>query len=834
MSLNGDILIGVVVPVHVDKIYPKINYKEPPSPAVCKTFRLDNYQRVQAVHFAVEEINKDPKLLPNVTLGFQIFDSCTVLQRAISGTLQLLSGHGRPLANYRCNQDVHLAAVIGHSISTYSMLLAHILGLYRYPQISHFSTSSLLSNRIQFRSFFRTVPSDAFQSQGLAQLVLHFGWTWIGLVAIDNDYGHQGIQMIKRDILKAGGCVAFTEYIAINLHDRNAPHIVRVIKESSATAVVIFSTDIDLVYVLDEMLRQNITEKIWISSEAWATSASLSVQKYSKLLYGTIGFALHSGKMPGFGDFLNKINPSMSVGKEWIKIFWEEMFTCKFLEKENQTISLVSSVKECTGEERLSNILNSYNDISGLRVTYNIYTAVHIIAKSLQDFAYCREGYGPFLNATCADVQNFQPWQLLRYMKKIYMKLTSGREFFFNENGDPPAAYDIINWQLSPEGRLQQVIVGSYDTGNTIGNVFTINTSSVQWSSEYKKVPASVCSQSCTPGFRKVTITGQPVCCFQCAPCPYGEISNQSDSVDCTKCPWDMWPNSAHDHCVPKTREFLAYGDPLGKTLTATSISSSLVPVAIFGLFIHYKSTPIVRANNYSLSCLLLVSLSLCFLCSLVFIGLPNPEKCLLRQVTFGIVFALCVSGILAKTIMVVLAFKATRPGSHLRKWTSPIVSYIIVLSCVVIQAFLCITWLVTAPPFLQLKTEIKSDVIIAECNEGSVMAFWSMLGFLGLLASISFVVAFLARRLPDSFNEAKFITFSMLAFLSVWISYIPASLSSKGKYTVAMEIFAIQSSSWALVICMFVPKCFIILFRPNMNSKENLMGRDKKKTNKT
>ncbi|XP_072254975.1 extracellular calcium-sensing receptor-like [Pyxicephalus adspersus] len=833
MSLNGNILIGVVVPVYVDKIYPKITYKEQPGLATCKTFRLENYQRVQAVHFAVEEINQDPQFLPNITLGFQIFDSCTVLQRAVSGTLQLLSGHGQPLVNYRCRQDVHLAAVIGHSISTYTMLLAHILGLYRYPQISHFSTSSLLSNRIQFRSFFRTVPSDAFQSQGLAQLVLHFGWTWIGLVAIDNDYGQQGIQMIKRDILKAGACVAFTENIVISQSDRNAPHIVRVIKESTATAVVIFSTDIDLVYVLDEMLRQNVTGKVWIASEAWATSAFLSVQKYSKLLYGSIGFALHSGKMPGFGDFLNRIHPFMSVGKEWVKIFWEEVFACKFLENGNQSIPLASPVKVCTGEEHLGNVHNSYNDISGLRVTYNIYTAVQIVAKALQNLARCRKGYGPFINGTCAGVQNFQPWQLLRYMKKIHLNMSNGVQFFFNENGDPPATYDIINWQLSPEGRIQQVIVGSYDTSNTAGNIFTVNVSSVQWATGHQKIPPSVCSQSCPPGFRKVTITGQPVCCFQCVPCPYGEISNQSDSVDCTKCPWDMWPNPTQELCIPKTREFLAYDDPLGQTLASTSISSSLVPVAIFGLFIYYKSTPIVRANNYSLSCLILISLSLCFLCSLVFIGFPYPEKCLLRQVTFGIVFALCVSAILAKTIMVVIAFKATRPGSRLRKWTSPKVSYFIVFLCIVIQSLLCITWLVTAPPFPQFKTEIKSDIIMIECHEGSAMAFWSMLGFLGLLAFISFVVAFLARRLPDNFNEAKFITFSMLAFLCVWISYIPASLSSKGKYTVAMEIFAIQSSSWALVICMFLPKCFIILFRPEKNSKEHLMGKDRKPTNK-
>ncbi|CAJ0966217.1 unnamed protein product [Ranitomeya imitator] len=205
------------------------------------------------------------------------------------------------------------------------------------------------------------------------------------------------------------------------------------------------------------------------------------------------------------------------------------------------------------------------------------------------------------------------------------------------------------------------------------------------------KVPSSVCSPSCPPGFRKAARRGEPSCCFQCITCPNGEMTNETDSLQCTKCPWNMWPNCKQDRCVPKTQEFLSNEHPLGITLTATSISSSLIPMVILGLFLHHRTTPIVRANNYSLSCLLLLSLSLCFLCSLVFIGYPQSTKCLLRQVTFDIVFALSVSCILAKTVMVVIAFKATKPGSQLRKWTGPHVSYLIVISCMLIQTFLCI-----------------------------------------------------------------------------------------------------------------------------------------------
>eukprot|EP00079_Xenopus_tropicalis_P023396 XP_012815770.1 PREDICTED: vomeronasal type-2 receptor 26-like [Xenopus tropicalis] len=339
-------------------------------------------------------------------------------------------------------------------------------------------------------------------------------------------------------------------------------------------------------------------------------------------------------------------------------------------------------------------------------------------------------------------------------------------------------------------------------------------------------VPASKCSPSCSSGFRKVIVPGKPLCCYECARCPQGQISNQADAAECQPCSWDTWPNPQHTRCLPRPTEFLSYEEPLGYSLVVIAILSSLIPLVILGVFIRYNKTPIVRANNYSLSCLLLLSLFLCFLCSLGFIGYPQPEKCLLRQVAFGMVFALCISCVLAKTITVVIAFNATKPGSRLRKWTGVKVSYCLILFCVFIQLFLCIMWLIFSPPFHELHTDTKPEVIVVCCNEGSPTAFWCMLGYLGLLASISFIVAFLARRLPDSFNEAKLITFSMLAFLSVWVSFIPAYLSARGMYTVAMEVFAILSSSWAVVGCIFVPKCYIILFKPNRNSRELLMGK--------
>ncbi|XP_078524853.1 vomeronasal type-2 receptor 26-like [Lissotriton helveticus] len=357
---------------------------------------------------------------------------------------------------------------------------------------------------------------------------------------------------------------------------------------------------------------------------------------------------------------------------------------------------------------------------------------------------------------------------------------------------------------------------------------FKVKEAILSASRKLKEIPVSVCSPGCQPGFRKVAIPGEQLCCFHCITCPPGEITNETGSSECLRCPWDQWPNESRERCVQKTIEFFSYEDPLGATLATMSISSSAIPVVILALFIHYRNTPIVRANNCSLSYLLLVSLTLCFLCSLTFIGYPSSEKCLLRQVAFGITFSLCVSCVLAKTITVVIAFNATKPNSDLRAWAGPKLSYMVICIGTLIPTLMCATWLLIAPPISEYNTHSQPGKIILECNEGSPVAFWCMLGYLGLLSAISFIVAFLARKLPDSFNEAKCITFSMLAFLSVWLSFIPAYLSTRGKYMAAMEIFAILTSSWSMVSCIFFTKCYTILLRPETNTKHHLLGREK------
>ncbi|XP_029441510.1 extracellular calcium-sensing receptor-like [Rhinatrema bivittatum] len=779
--------------------------------------------------FALKEINKNNYLLPNITLGLWIYDSCNAPSRSLQGTMWELTGNKDPIPNYACRGSSPLAAVIGDNQSWMSIAVAQLLGVYKQTQISYASTVVTLSDKIQFPSFLRTVPSDDLQSLGITQLITFFGWTWVGILAENNDYGLIGSQMLKVELVKAGVCIAFYEIIPLFYSQEKIQRIVEVVKKMTARVIVVFSSAENLYPVMLAIAKSNITGKVWIASDGWSEFPIFNENNFFKLLKGTIGITVPTGNIPRFKEYLYDLHPFKETEDIFVGQFWEEAFGCRWTDAnaDQDTLQELSIERKlCTGQENLGTLNIRFLDTTNLRSVYNNYNAVYMVAHALHAMYTCEPGKGPFFNGTCGDIEHFEPWQLLHYVWKVRFQNTMGREIFFDQKGNSPPSYDILNWQLTSSGSFAYVKVGHYDSGAAGGWDIKINTSAITWSEDYAQAPASACSESCGPGFRKAILEGQPACCFDCVPCSEDEFSNQTDATECMKCPDDQWPTKRQDGCRKKTVEFLSYQEPLGMALAVFSVLGALMPSTILVVFIQKRHTPVVKANNRELSYLLLLALILSFGCSLVFIGNPTTLTCMVRQMAFGIVFTICISCLLAKTIMVVIAFKATKPTSNLKLWVGPRLPNALVLACSLVQVLICVTWLIVAPPFPQMNMKSQMGKIILECNEGSLVAFWCMLGYMSLLATISFIVAFLARKLPDSFNEAKFITFSMLIFIAVWLSFIPAYLSTTGKYTVAVEIFAILSSSAGLLGCIFFPKCYIILIRPDMNTKEYLMGK--------
>nr|XP_044608186.1 LOW QUALITY PROTEIN: vomeronasal type-2 receptor 116-like [Equus asinus] len=387
------------------------------------------------------------------------------------------------------------------------------------------------------------------------------------------------------------------------------------------------------------------------------------------------------------------------------------------------------------------------------------------------------------------------------------------------------AEYAILNFWNFPEGLGLKVKVGKIPPHAPRGQELSLSEEMIEWAIGVPETPHSVCSESCSPGFRKTPQEGKATCCFDCTPCPENEISNETDMDQCVRCPDHQYANRERDQCLQKAVTFLAYEDPLGMALACTALSFSGLTAVVLGVFVKHQDTLIVKVNNRTLSYILLVSLTLSFLCCLLFIGRPNTATCILQQITFGVLFTVAVSAVLAKTLTVLVAFKVTQglQRGRMRQWSVSGAPNFIIPVCSFIQLSLRGVWLGTSPPFIDMVAHSEQGHIIIMCNKSSVTAFYCVLGYLGSLALGSFSLAYLARNLPDTFNGAKFLTFSMLVFSSVWVPFLPVYHSTKGKVMVAVEIFSILASTAGLLGCIFVPKCYIIFLRPERNTSKVL-----------
>ncbi|XP_077773948.1 vomeronasal type-2 receptor 26-like [Podarcis muralis] len=647
------------------------------------------YQHTLALAFAIKEINESPKILPNLTLGFHIYDSYYDARMTYRTTLDLLFKSHRFVPNYKCDIQKNLIAIIGGLSFDTSLSMADTIGLYKIPQLTYGSFPPGESDADQFLSFYHLVPNDSHQSIGIISLLKHFGWKWIGLFVVEGDGGENFLQTLEPLLSRHGICSSFTHKI---------PQVAN-IEKLSETVDMLFN-----IYL------------------------SLTDDKVSACII--------------FGESLTLI---------WM----------------GGILVLGDSEKKGSSSFR----------------------------------------------------------KLHPFLLDISFNNSAGETVSFNGKKQTGGALDIMNIVTFPNKSFLRVKVGQVDNDALEARRFDIHEDKIKWHKGFNQVvPISVCNDCCSRGHQKKRKEGEKFCCYDCAPCPEGKISDQNDMDDCFRCPEDQYANRNKDGCISKSMSFLSYEEPLGISLASIAICFSIVTTLVFLAFVKHRDTPIVKANNRDLTYTLLISLLLCFLSSLLFLGKPGEMACFLRQPTFGIIFSMAVSCVLAKSITVVVAFMATKPGSSLRKWVGKRLANSIVLSCSLIQASLCTLWLATSPPFPDLDMHSLMEEITVQCNEGSVTLFSCVLGYMGLLAFFSFIVAFAARKLPDSFNEAKFITFSMLLFCSVWLCFVPTYLSTKGKYMVMVEIFSILASSAGLLGCIFAPKCYIIMLRPELNNREQLI----------
>ncbi|XP_040191885.1 vomeronasal type-2 receptor 26-like [Rana temporaria] len=649
-----------------------------------------------------------------------------------------------------------------------------------------------------YPTLFRMTPDDRVRYEAIFQLLQHLGWNWVGILSSGDGSSDDESQELSKMMRQHGICTDYIIQLVADIkHDIQS---IGTISKSTAKVVIVCGPYTNQFYLLASHIHSVIDNITFIFPPSWSKINNLYNSHFTQINCSFIfiwppTFTLDPD-MYIYDRFSNGLHDPIL---EDIWIYWFQYLSPNLYKNELFGLNL----QPPGNLTDWSFILTTVTPIPSYA-----YTAVYILASAVHEI---------YMMNNKSKQHGFQ--HLLHNVRNNYYKDSYGTKIYFNERKEIVTDLFLRNWIFRNASHILYTTISILRKPDYMPQTFPNMSNPSFWKSG--KIPVSRCSDPCLPGSRKKFGFSIHKCCYDCVSCPEGEISNISDSENCMKCPDEEWPNEKKDQCVPKLVEFLSYtDDPIVAVFSAVSTLSCLLTGLIFGIFIHYQDTPIVKANNRNLSYLLLVSIMLSFLCVFLFLGHPVDVTCMLRVTSFGVIFSVAVSSLLAKSIMVCIAFKSTKPGSLWSKWMGTKLPNFIICVFSLVQVIICITWLSISPPFQDRDTHSYQGKIIIQCNEGSIIGFYSVLGYMGLLAAVSFIIAFLARTLPDSFNEAKYITFSMLVFCSVWIAMIPAYLSTRGKYMVAVKVFAIMASSSGLLGCIFFPKCYIILFRPDLNTK--------------
>ncbi|XP_057610493.1 vomeronasal type-2 receptor 116-like isoform X2 [Chionomys nivalis] len=729
-----------------------------------------SFQFLLALAFSMDEVNRNPDLLPNSSFVFECPERGCAIGTKIDSHFNFSEVvHDLP-PNYMCHkQTMCIVVLTGPNLAT-SVMIRTMLNIFKpqqFLQVTYGPFHPILSNREQFPSLYQMAAKDTSLALAMISLMRYFNWNWIGLAISDNDQGTQFLTKLRGEMEKITVCFAFVSVIPVKMHLflMRAEVYYNQIVTSSTNVVVIYGDPESSLAVGFRRWESLGLQRIWVTTSQWdgtTTKNDFPLNSFN----GKITFAHHHAEISNFKTFVQTLNPLKYTDEFLARLEWMNL-NCKV------SASTCKTLKNCLSNASLQWLKAQTFDMAFSDESYDIYNAVYTVAHAFHEMLLQHLYNQPMDNgkghyAHCLKLHSF--------LRKTHFTNPVAGRMIMNEKENLQEEYGIFQiWNL-PYGLGLKVKIGEFISYFPYDQHLHIYEDMIEHATGSRQMPPSVCSADCGPGFRKFWQEGMAACCFDCSPCPQNEVSNET--------------------------------------------------TVILGIFVKHHDTPIVKANNQNLSYILLISLVFCFLCPLLFIGHPNSATCVLQQITFGVVFTLAVSTVLAKTVTVVLAFKVTVPGTRMRYFLVSGVPKHIIAICTLIQIILCTIWLHFSPPFIDKDVHSEHGQIIIVCNKGSVTAFYCVLGYHGSLALGSFIVAFLARNLPDTFNEAKLLTFSMLLFCSVWITFLPVYHSTKGKIMVAVEVLSILASSAGLLGCIFIPKCYIILLRPERNSLQKL--RDK------
>ncbi|KAJ1095630.1 hypothetical protein NDU88_000789 [Pleurodeles waltl] len=811
IKIDGDITLGGLFPVHA----------KGPAGIPCGEIKKEaGIHRMEAMLYALDQINSDPDLLPNMTLGARILDTCSrdtyALEQSLTFVQALIQ---KDTSDVRCSngeppiisKPERVVGVIGASASSVSIMVANVLRLFAIPQISYASTAPELSDNNRYDFFSRVVPPDSYQAQAMVDIVKALGWNYVSTLASEGNYGESGVEAFVQISRESGG-VCIAQSIKIPREPRPGEFdkvIKRLLETSNARGIIIFANEDDIKRVLEAAQRANQTGHfLWVGSDSWGSKIS-PILKLEEVAEGSVTILPKRASIDGFDQYFMSRSLENNRRNMYFAEFWEDDFQCKLTRLGTKPDGLV---RKCTGEERIGK--DSLYEQEG-KVQFVI-DAVYAMAHALHNM---HNDLCPGSMGVCDQMDPMNGRQLLRYIRGVNFNGSAGTPVMFNENGDAPGRYDIFQYQMTNSSAPGYKVIGQWT------EYLRLNIEEMQWAGGEREIPPSVCSLPCEAGERKKMVKGVP-CCWHCELCDGYQY--QMDEFTCELCPFDMRPSANRTACRPIPIVKLEWHSPWAVLPIFLAILGILATSFIIVTFIRFNDTPMVRASGRELSYVLLTGLFLIYSITFLMIAEPGVVVCAFRRLFLGLGMCISYAALLTKTNRIYRIFEQGKKSVTPPRFISPASQLAITFSLISVQVVAVVVWLGVRPPHSVIDYEEQrtpnpeSAQGVLKCDM-SDLSLICCLSYSIILMVTCTVYAIKARGVPENFNEAKPIGFTMYTTCIIWLAFVPiffGTAQSADKIYIQTTTLTVSMSLSASVSLgmLYVPKVYIIVFHPEQN----------------
>ncbi|XP_044251742.2 metabotropic glutamate receptor 2 isoform X1 [Drosophila takahashii] len=774
-------------------------------------------QALEAMLFTIDRINRE-QLLPNITLGAHILDDCDKDSYGLEMAVDFIKGSISNIddAEYHCNKTQVrkvISGVVGAASSVTSIQVANLLRLFRIPQVSYFSTSPELSNKQRFEYFSRTIPSDHYQVKAMVEIVKRMGWSYVSIIYEESNYGIKAFEELEELLARHNICIAIKEKLVKDsgvAEDIAYDNIVqKLLTKPRARGAIIFGSDQEVRQVMRAVRRANATGSFsWIGSDGWS-ARNLVSDDYEPEVEGTLSVQPQANPVRGFEEYFLGLTVENNQRNPWFVEFWEDHFQCRYPGSTSTPYN--NYTKECTKKERLSRQNTDFED----QLQF-VSDAVMAFAYALRDMHRDLCGGGPSL---CEAMKPTKGADLLKYLRKVEFEGLSGDEFRFDGNGDGPARYNIIHFKQSQAGQYHWVKVGEYTEGE-----LRLNMSEVKFKRLSPKPPESVCSLPCLVGQAKKYVEGES-CCWHCFNCTTYQIRHPDDETHCKLCKLGTLPDAHKQYCRPIPEIYLRPESAWAIGAMAFSATGILVTLFVMGVFVRHNDTPIVRASGRELSYILLAGIFMCYGVTFALVLKPTNIVCAIQRFGVGFCFTVVYAALLTKTNRIARIFKAGKQSAKRPSFISP-KSQLVICACLVsVQILINGVWMVIAPSHAMHHYPTREDNLLV-CDSYIDASYMIAFSYPIFLIVICTVYAVLTRKIPEAFNESKHIGFTMYTTCVIWLAFVPLYFGTANHVPLRITSMSvtISLSASVTIACLFSPKLYIILIRPERNVRQSMM----------